>query len=208
MALTGLFLISFLLVHLLGNFQLLHHDEGRAFNLYARFMTSNPIIKTMSYLLYSAIILHVVWAVLLTRQNRKARGSGVYAIKNKSADWSSRNMGFLGAIVFIFLVIHLKDFWYVMHNGPIETQMYDGSEVKDLYAVVVLAFSQAWYVILYVVSMAMLAFHLWHGFASAFQTLGLNHLKYNGLIQVIGRTVAIVIPLLFALIPVLMFLNV
>jgi succinate dehydrogenase / fumarate reductase, cytochrome b subunit len=73
--------------------------------------------------------------------------------------------------------------------------------------VVDMAYSNVWYVTVYVVSMAILAFHLWHGFASSFQTLGLNHVKYNPLIKFVGQTFAIVVPALFALIPIWMFLD-
>ncbi len=206
MALTGLFLILFLVVHLIGNLQLLHDDGGRAFNIYAQFMTSNPLIKIVSYGNYAFILIHVLWAILLTRRNRAARGSEGYAVSGKSSSWSSRNMGILGTFIFIFLVIHLKGFWYEMHWGGISSQNYDGSQVKDLYAVVDAAYSNIWYAALYVVSMIMLGFHLWHGFASAFQTLGLNHAKYNGVILFVGRAFSIIVPALFALIPIWMFL--
>jgi succinate dehydrogenase / fumarate reductase cytochrome b subunit len=206
MALTGLFLIIFLVVHLIGNLQLLKNDGGEAFNIYAQFMTSNPLIKTVSYLNYTFIILHVIWAIILSRRNRIARGTKSYAINKNSSEWTSRNMGILGTFIFIFLVIHLKGFWYEMHWGGIAVENYDGKEVKDLYAVVDAAYSQVWYVTVYVVSMLLLAFHLWHGFASAFQTLGLNHAKYNPIIKFVGRTFAIVVPAGFALIPIWMFL--
>jgi succinate dehydrogenase / fumarate reductase cytochrome b subunit len=116
-------------------------------------------------------------------------------------------MGILGTFILIFLVIHLKGFWYEMHWGGIPTKNYDGEEVKDLYATVNMAYSNIWYVAVYVFSMLMLAFHLWHGFASAFQTLGMNHAKYNGAIAFVGKTFAVIVPLLFAIIPILMFLD-
>ena len=207
MAVTGLFLILFLVVHLIGNLQLLKSDEGRAFNVYAQFMTSNPVIVTISIVNYACIVIHVVWALLLTLRNRAARGTESYAVIKNSSPWTSRNMGILGTLILIFLVIHLKGFWWEMHYGGIAHANYDGKDVKDLYAVVDLAYSAGWYVAIYVVSMAILAFHLWHGFASAFQTLGLNHVKYNPLIKFVGQTFAIVVPALFALIPVWMFLD-
>lgn len=208
MALTGLFLILFLAVHLAGNLQLLKHDGGQAFNIYAQFMTSNPLIKVISYANYFFILLHVFIAIVLTSRNRKARGPQGYAVTSgKSATWASRNMGILGTVIFIFLVIHLKGFWYEMHWGGISTQMYDGKEYKDLYAVVAAAFANFWYAALYIVSMALLAFHLWHGFGSAFQTLGLNHMKYNPIIGFVGKAFAIIVPVLFAWIPIAMFLN-
>jgi succinate dehydrogenase / fumarate reductase, cytochrome b subunit len=205
MALTGLFLISFLVIHLIGNLQLLKSDGGEAFNVYAYFMTHNPVIKTISYSLYASILIHALWALLLSVQNRKARGAQGYAVVNKASSPAARNMGILGTVIFIFIVIHMKDFWAEMHWGSVPIKTYSGQEVKDLYALVAGAFSQAWYVGLYSISMLMLAFHLWHGFASAFQTLGLNHSKYNPAIKFMGRAFAIVIPALFAWIPINMF---
>ncbi|HEY4653578.1 MAG TPA: succinate dehydrogenase cytochrome b subunit [Cyclobacteriaceae bacterium] len=205
MALTGLFLILFLVIHLIGNLQLLKSDGGRSFNIYAEFMTTNALIQVISIVLYTLILVHVIWSALLTARNRAARGATNYVVIKNSSPWTSRNMGILGTFIFIFLVIHMKDFWAEMHWGGIGKANYDGKEVKDLYAVVALAFSQPWYVALYVISMFMLAFHLWHGFASAFQTLGLNHVKYNGAIRFIGRAFAIVVPAAFAAIPLGMF---
>lgn len=207
MALTGLFLILFLVIHLIGNLQLLKDDNGEAFNVYAKFMTTNPLIVTISYVNYACILIHVIWALLLTIRNRKARGAEGYAVINNSSPWTSRNMGILGTFIFIFLVIHLRGFWYEMHWGGIPTANYDGVEVKNLYATVEAAYSQAWYVGVYVFSMLILAFHLWHGFASSFQTLGLNHKKYNPVIAFVGKAFSIIIPALFALIPIWMFLN-
>ncbi|MBT1687872.1 succinate dehydrogenase cytochrome b subunit [Dawidia soli] len=207
MALTGLFLILFLVVHLIGNLQLLKHDGGEAFNVYAKFMTSNPLIKTVSYVNYACILIHIIWALLLTMHNRKARGSEGYAVSKNSSAWTSRNMGILGTFILIFLVIHLQGFWAKMHWGNIPVKVYDGQEVKDLYAVVAFAYSNILWVAIYVFSMLVLAFHLWHGFASTFQTLGLNHLKYNQPIRFVGRAFSIIVPVLFAIIPIVMYLT-
>jgi succinate dehydrogenase / fumarate reductase cytochrome b subunit len=207
MALTGLFLILFLAVHLAGNLQLLKSDGGRAFNIYAHFMTSNPLIVTVSYVNYAFIIFHIVWAILLTRRNKAARGAQGYAVSNSSSRWASRNMGILGTFILIFLVIHLKGFWYEMHWGGIATANYDGTDYKNLFAVVDAAYTQPWYVALYVVSMLLLAFHLYHGFGSAFQTLGFNHVKYNPVIRFVGVAFAIIVPALFALIPLVMYFK-
>ncbi len=207
MALTGLFLILFLVVHLIGNLQLLKSDGGEAFNIYAEFMTTNPLIVVISYVNYTLILVHIIWAIILTRRNRAARGPVGYALNRNSSHWTSRNMGILGTFIFIFLVIHLRSFWYEMHWGGIPTATYDGTEYKNLYQVVDTAYASLWFVLLYVVSMALLAFHLFHGFGSAFQTLGLNHIKYNPLIKFTGVAFSIVVPALFALIPVYMYLN-
>jgi succinate dehydrogenase / fumarate reductase cytochrome b subunit len=207
MALTGLFLILFLTVHLIGNLQLLKEDGGRAFNVYAEFMGHNTLIQIVSKGNFAFILIHIIWGIMLTRKNRAARGPEGYAITNKKSKWTSRNMALLGFVVLVFIVIHIQNFYYKAHFGTLPTQMYDGEVVKDLYAEVVFIFDQAWYVVLYVFCMVGLAFHLWHGFASVFQTLGFNHLKYNALINFIGKTYAIVVPAAFALIPIWMFLS-
>lgn len=207
MALTGLFLIIFLIVHLAGNLQLLKHDSGQSFNVYSQFMTHNPLIKTVSYLLYTFILVHSVWAIMLSAKNRGARGGQRYQVVKNSSPWTSRNMGIFGSVIFIFLVIHMGNFWAKMHFGNMGMVTYDGMEYKDLYTETIHIFSQGWYVGLYVISMLILGCHLWHGFASAFQTLGLNHVKYNPVIKFVGHAFAIIVPALFALIPILMFLS-
>ena len=207
MALTGLFLISFLLIHLIGNLQLLKNDGGHAFNVYAEFMSTNPLIQTISKVNFSFILIHIIWSAMLTLKNRQARGSARYEVSSsKSSIWSSRNMGILGTIVLVFLVVHLKDFWAQMHYGGIPTVNYEGKEVRDIYTIVAYWFDKSWYVALYVFCMIGVAFHLWHGFTSAFQTLGLSHMKYNPIINFVGKTFSIVVPALFALIPIWMYL--
>ncbi|MEZ4804989.1 MAG: succinate dehydrogenase cytochrome b subunit [Bacteroidia bacterium] len=243
MALTGLFLCTFLVVHLIGNLQLLKSDGGLAFNAYAVFMTSNPLIKTISYGLYAIILFHAFWGLYLVSQNKKARPQA-YAVVDGSANskWTSRWMGVLGTIILAFIVMHMSSFWaeyhfsempYVQYEqdlvtgdlvwnqvDPIETKMEQyvsttsGSNpiqmttLKNLYWEVQEAFQVWWIVLLYVLAMAAIAFHLVHGFSSAFQTLGINHSKYNGLIRFIGVGVfGIIIPILFALIPVYFFMS-
>lgn len=205
MALTGLFLCSFLVVHLIGNLQLLKDDNGEAFNQYAKFMTSNPIIKTTSYLLYASIILHAIVSLLLTIRNKKSRPQG-YAVERNQSAWTSRNMGILGTIVLVFIVLHMKDFWVEYHFE--EMPMYtlaDGTVVKNLYIEVMEAFESGLYVILYVLSMAAVGFHLWHGFASACQTLGLNHKKYTPFLTIFGKSFAVIVPVGFAIIPLFVY---
>ncbi len=209
MSFTGLFLIIFLVGHMLGNMLLFLEDGGRAFNEYARFMTSTPVIQALSMVTYASIIIHAVYSIIITLKNKGARPVG-YAVNSASANspWSSRNMGLLGTIVFIFLIVHFRSFWYEMKFGNIPMVSYEGTgEFKDLYSIVGQAFSQWWYVLLYVVSMIGLAFHLNHGFKSAFQTLGYTHKKYTPLIEGAGLWFSIIVPFLFALIPVVMFIK-
>jgi succinate dehydrogenase / fumarate reductase, cytochrome b subunit len=207
MALTGIFLTLFLAIHLLGNLQLLQNDGGQAFNIYAYFMTHNPLIKTVSYLLYASILLHAVQGILLWRDNKAARGPNRYAVTHtRSTEHASRSMGWLGVIIFVFIILHMYQFWFQMHWGNLGMVQYDGYtyEVKNLYVLVAQSYQNIGFVIFYVVSMAVVGYHLWHGFWSSFQTLGLNHKKYTPLIHWIGAAYSVIVPLLFALIPIVM----
>ncbi|MGD1841709.1 MAG: succinate dehydrogenase cytochrome b subunit [Thermonemataceae bacterium] len=212
MALTGAFLSLFLVVHLIGNLQLLKDDGGMAFNIYADFMGHNPLIQTVSILNFTFIILHIITSVILTRLNNKARPVS-YAYDGKSSAWSSRNMGILGTVILIFLVVHLSNFWGKSKLTTFEAGSYvpyvtyGEATMQNLYDVVAISFQEWWLVALYVVSMIGLAFHLSHGFISMFQTLGLNHSKYNFVIKIVGYEFAILVPAMFAAIPVFMFLN-
>ena len=116
-------------------------------------------------------------------------------------------MGALGTIVFVFLVIHMGQFWFRMKIGDLPMQTYDGVEVSDLYAPVKAAFTNIGFVLFYVIAMLFIGMHLKHGFQSAFQTLGLNHQKYTPFIKLLGNAYAILIPLGFALIPIIFFVK-
>lgn len=111
-ALTGLFLCTFLIVHLGGNLLLFKNDDGYGFNLYANFLTHFPPIEVIAYLLYLCILVHALYALILTIQNRKARPVRYEAVNKSNASWSSKNMGLLGSILFLFIVIHMGDFWF------------------------------------------------------------------------------------------------
>lgn len=210
MSLTGIFLILFLVVHLSGNLQLLYGDQGKAFNTYADFMQHNPLIQTISLLLYVFIILHAIQGLVIYFQNRSARGNeGYRKFKPQGKSWASRQMAILGTLVLAFLFLHMGDFWYTMKFGDPEMITYAGvaEPVQDLYKEVQITFSNIWLVIAYLVGLTALAFHLWHGFWSAFQTLGIQHDKYTPLIKTIGYIFSIVVPLGFAIIPVTVFLQ-
>ncbi|HVI44906.1 MAG TPA: succinate dehydrogenase cytochrome b subunit [Chitinophaga sp.] len=208
---TGLFLCSFVIVHLAGNFQLLYNDEGEAFNKYAEFMGHNSLIQFIAWGLKVVILLHAIIALQLTFRNRAARPVK-YAVSpgNQTSSWFSRQMAIMGSILLIFIVIHLANFWAKFHYGEMPVHSYAGAEkpFKDLYLVSQETFKQGWLVVLYVIGMIGLSFHLIHGFKSAFQTFGLNHKKYNGLINFIGVWVfGIAIPVGFAIIPVVIYFK-
>ena len=206
-ALSGGFLILFLIGHLAGNLQLFIPGElgKKQFNAYALFMTTNPAVMVLSYLTYFSILLHSTLTIFLTLKSRSVRPVK-YLVNSglSNSTWSSRNMAFLGTVLLIFLIVHLRSFWYEMHFGEIGLDKWGN---KDLYTVTVTAFDNIFYTAFYVVSMIMLAFHLHHGVESAFQTLGLNTLKYEKTIKFIGQGIAVVIPLVFATIPITLYVR-
>lgn len=122
-------------------------------------------------------------------------------------------MGILGTLILLFLIVHLKSFWYEFKFGEglpmITAGTYEGLnlDILDAYTVVASAYASPVYVAIYLLGMAVLAFHLFHGFQSAFQTLGLGFSKYKKLIQTVGVIYSILIPVLFAIIPVVMHLQ-
>lgn len=211
MGVTGLFLISFLLVHCFINALIFINDGGETFNKGAEFMGTNWIIRTMEIVLFAGIIAHIVQALVLTMDNRKARPVG-YEVTNGNANskWYSRWMGLLGTLILMFLIVHLKHFWFESrltdHIAHSEADALPGQET--MFSEMKEVFEQLWVVILYVLSMFSLAYHLLHGFQSAFQTLGLNHRKYTPMIKTCGVIFSILIPTIFAAMPLAMHFGI
>jgi len=206
-ALSGIFLILFLIGHLVGNLQLFIPGESgqKQFNTYALFMTTNPAVKLLSYLTYFFILLHSVVTVFLTIKSRSVRPVK-YLVNSGSTNstWPSRNMAFLGTLLLVFIIIHLKSFWYEMHFGDIGIDKWGN---KDLHTVTISAFKDIYYTGFYIISMIFLGFHLYHGVESAFQTLGLNTSKYEHTINFLGKSIAVIIPLIFATIPISIYVR-
>ncbi len=207
MGLTGFFLISFLLVHCLLNSFIFFNDGGLKFNEGAKFMAENPLIRIMEIVLFIGLIVHAAQALILTIQNNKARPVK-YAMTNGNSNskWYSRSMGILGSLLLIFLVVHLANFWVKSRFTGLPGEDANGNE--NLYAVMLEVFKNPAIVGLYIVGVASLAFHLLHGFPSAFQSLGWNHPKYNPLIVKVGVAFSILIPILFALMPIVIYLGI
>ncbi|MEY3842907.1 MAG: hypothetical protein RIR80_478 [Bacteroidota bacterium] len=203
MGITGLFLISFLMVHCFLNSLIFINDGGETFNLGAEFMAKNWLIRAMEIVLFGGLLWHIIQAAILTRQNKKARPVA-YAASNPSANskWYSRSMGLLGTILLIFLIIHLRHFWVVSRFTDEITSGRETlfNEMKEV-------FSQLWVVVLYCLAMVSLGYHLLHGFKSAFQTLGWNHVKYNAIIEKTGMIISIVLPVLFAAMPIAIYMG-
>lgn len=215
MSISGLFLISFLLIHLTLNSFLLLHDGGEMFNAAAHFMKTNPLIKLVEPVLGLGFIIHIVYASILTRQNQKARGTSAYASGNATTgvSWASKNMMVLGVTMAAFLIVHIANFWIKMKFtgsdlltekeiliGGVETH------VENAYALVNATFGQLWIVAVYVVGSLGLAIHLSHGFWSAFQTVGFSNDVWRTRFSYLGAAIAWAIGLGFSLIAVLQFL--
>ncbi|MEO6731565.1 MAG: succinate dehydrogenase cytochrome b subunit [Ferruginibacter sp.] len=218
MGLTGFFLIIFLIVHCGLNSMIFFNDYGETFNHWGHLMGSNLIIRTMEIGLFVFLILHVVQGLILWKQNTKARP--VKYIVNKpqeNSKWYSRSMGLLGTLILMFLVLHLYHFWTPSRFGGLasirplqETTLgtYNNQPVHDLYKEMLLVFqNNLLVVVVYVLGVISLCWHLLHGFQSAFQTFGINHKRYTPLIKALGVGYSMIICLLFALMPIAIYLN-
>lgn len=197
MSFTGLFLISFLIVHAGANSCIFLNDNGETYNAVARFLSHNWIIRFLEIGLFVGLVAHIVQGFALTVQNNSKRPVK-YAVNagNATSKWYSRSMGILGSLLLIFLVIHLKDFFI-----GTKVALYSGDQPHNLYEEMKEEFSNPVVVIIYILGVLALFWHLIHGFSSAFQTLGVNSPKYNNIIKCAGYIYTIVICLAFIAMP-------
>lgn len=192
--LTGLFLCSFLVVHLTGNLLLFKDDGGAAFDAYSHFMSTNGVIRTMELVLAAGFLAHVAYATRVWLKNRKARPTR-YAMNRpmENSSLASRSMHWTGAVVFIFLVVHLRTFFVPAR--------FSGGNPPSMFELVQSAFSSPLYDAFYLVSLALLGYHLRHGFQSAFQSLGLRPFA-RAVIEIVAVIFWLIIPIGFATMPV------
>lgn len=232
MALTGLFLIVFLIEHLIGNLLLLVGPVE--FADYAYFMGHNPIIRAAEFGLFAFFGIHIIDGLWLWMKNKGARSQG-YAVKGGkyNASWFSRNMHWTGIVILTFLILHLISFWAF---GRLDANVDLGTDAS-VYGAEVTAMIQSaaspdemehltevshelmlskkieshfqvwWYSLIYILAMAFIGFHTNHGFQSAFQSLGVDHSKFKPLIKGIGTFISILIPAGFAAIPMYFLLD-
>jgi len=212
MAFTGIFLILFLIVHVSANLAIFVPDQGETFNKVSHFLGSNWIVHILEVGLFVGFILHIVQGIILTKQNRSKRPVK-YAMNrpNQESKWYSRSMGLLGILILLFLILHLANFW--VHTrfagifGGVDSVNYDHQQIDNLYYQMKLVFSNIGIVIIYLVALVALGYHLAHGFSSAFRTLGMTSSRYIPVVQGIGRAYAIVVPILFALMPLAIYFG-
>lgn len=214
MAFTGLFLITFLVVHAGVNaciFATLFNpdDNGEMFNAAAHFMGSMIVIRIVEIGLFIGFFLHIIQGLTLELQNRSKRAKGyTVPMGNKGSKWYSRSMGLLGTILLMFLILHWWHFWIPSRfTGVEEIVMSNGKIVHDLFSLMKTTFSELWVVIVYVLACVSLCWHLIHGFQSAFRTIGVSNTKYMSLITTVGIWYSVIISLLFAMMPVSMYMG-
>ena len=211
MALTGIFLITFLIVHAGINACIWANDGGLMFNKAAHFMGSTIVIRVMEVGLFIGILIHVIQGYVLEFSNRSKRKKG-YKVNmgNKGSKWYSRGMGLLGTILLLFFIIHWYHFWIPSRFTGIEGSIkLPGSEkeLHDVYSLMQVTFSELWVVVVYVIACISLCWHLIHGFQSAFRTMGMSSPKYVTLVKNIGFAYAVFISAVFAMMPVSMYLG-
>ena len=213
MSISGLFLVLFLLFHLSMNVAAVF--SGEAYNMVCSLLGSNWYAVAATLVLAAGVVIHFVYAIILTLQNRKARGNDRYAInaRPKGVEWASQNMFVLGLIVILFMLLHFSQFWYKMmfaelighHEVALGSAMVspqDGAAFINYYFqgnAVITVLYLIWYVALW--------FHLTHGFWSAIQTIGWNNTIWMNRWECISKIVATVICGLFAIITIIFFLN-
>lgn len=192
MSLTGLFLCIFLLEHMIGNLLLYWGEE--TYNAYTELLVSNPIIRTIEIGLFATLLIHPFVGFALWLRNRQARPAkyDVYKL-SENAPLASRITMLTGTIILIFLILHLRTFFFPLRFSEVHLSPY---------ALVQEAFSQLWYSAFYVGALILLAYHLKHGFESAFQTLGLRDNRYLSLLRVVAAIFWLIIPIGFASLPI------
>jgi len=199
MALAGIFLCSFLVVHLSINLLILINDGGDAYRKGVEFMTTNILIKIIEVFLFGGFILHIIYGIYVQVQNWLARPVKYVKKNHSQTSFFSKYMIHTGAIIIVFLIIHFMNFYFVKLGW---VDIPEGAEGRhDFYNMVINLFKNPFYSWLYIIFMLFLSFHLNHAFQSAFQTLGLNHKKYTPIINFIGIAYSIIIPLGFIIIP-------
>jgi succinate dehydrogenase / fumarate reductase cytochrome b subunit len=207
MSLTGLFLISFLSVHLTLNLFLIFDDSGNLFNQAAHFMAANPVIRIMEPILALGFIIHIIWSGWITLDNMKARPQK-YASGDQLLKWwaPSKNMFILGGMILIFLVLHLFNFWVKMKitGDPLLIQSAGtGVEMHNAYSLVSNLFiNYPMYDVIYVIGGILVGLHITHGFWSAFQTIGLNNINWMARLKCLANIIGFVFAVGFSAIPI------
>ena len=217
MAFTGIFLILFLIVHVGINACIFADilddgDNGEVFNLAAHFMGAHYVIRIAEIGLFIGIIIHIVQGFALEFKNRARRKTGYQvSMGSEGSAWYKKSMGLLGTLIFLFLVMHISHFWVPSRitTDQLQEVTYNNSSIliHNVYAKMIEVFQNPLIVVLYVIGCISLAWHLLHGFQSAFRTIGVHNKKYIALAKGTGIAFSIIVPLIFALMPISMYFG-
>jgi succinate dehydrogenase / fumarate reductase cytochrome b subunit len=209
MGLTGISLVLFLVVHAGINAcvfaDLVNPNEnGEMFNKAAHFMGSTVLIRILEIGLFAGIILHIYQGYLLTLENNQKRAVGYAVTYKDGSKWYSRSMGLLGTLILIFLILHLYHFWVKARFTPdeIASVTYNNVEMHNMFILMQTVFSEWWIIAVYTAGCISLAYHLAHGFQSAFRTMGVYNNRYTTMLTSIGYAYSIIIALAFILMPI------
>ena len=209
-AATGLFLCVFLIVHLSANLLLLLPEDNAKglYNSYSTILRESTLITIVAYLLYLSIILHVIYSAIITYKNRKAKNIGNIVNHNlENSSWTSQNMGWLGIVILIFIVVHLVNFWARVKLGIGENVGLDVAGNIDVYEVTYVLFHNIYYMLFYTILMVPLGLHLHHGLKSAFKTLGFYHKKGLRVLAKISLIYAVIMTVGFGIIPLIVYFK-
>ena len=191
MAITGLGLFIFVIVHLAGNLQIFLGPDK--INSYAKFLKSNPgVLWTLRLGLLATVILHIVAALQLAAINRRARPTSYTHKRPVASTLANRTMVISGLILLAFIIFHLAHFTFGFVN-PEYLQLEDPLRRHDVYRMMIEGFSNPAIAIFYIVSMGLLLLHLSHGVSSIFQSLGLRNKKTVGFFDKLAKTSALLI---------------
>ena len=208
MGLTGIFLISFLVVHVGVNACIWANDGGVMFNKAAHFMGATVVIRILEVGLFVGIFLHIIQGYVLTANNQSKRKVGYEVpMGNKGSKWYSRSMGLLGTILLLFFILHWWHFWIPSRFTGVMQTAVDGKEMHDMYTLMKITFSELWVVVIYVIACFSLFWHLLHGFQSSFRTIGLSNNRHIAIVQALGVGFSVLVSLAFAMMPVSMYLG-
>ena len=209
-AATGLFLCVFLIVHLSANLLLLLPEDNAKglYNSYSTILRESTLITIVAYLLYLSIILHVIYSAIITYKNRKAKKIRNVVNHNlENSSWASQNMGLLGIVILVFIVVHLANFWARVKLGIGENVGLDVAGNIDVYEVTYALFHNIYYVLFYTILMIPLGLHLYHGLKSAFKTLGFHHKKGLRVLAKISLIYAVIMTVGFGIIPIMVYFK-
>ena len=201
MSISGLFLILFLVFHMVMNLVMVFSFE--AYDMISEFLGANWYAIIGTLVLAAGFIVHILYASILTLQNRKARGNDRYAVSNnKDATWTSKNMYVLGFAVLAFLVLHMIQLWY---NMQFKELIGAPDAISHGSKLVIPLFKNPINVIIYLAAFVALWFHLTHGFWSALHSVGWNNTIWMKRLKAISYVVATILVVGYAVVPIYIY---